>query len=322
MSGKMTSKAAIPCKSPILFSSINFLTETCITSHDRVAKRLFKSDKCIHIVEVIQHLREKLIKMTYFSGAVSAADLRKALQIDFEKSQEASKEFEEVCRKSPLTSGQVVEDSEFFVIVQSILQELKDQDELIDKYETRLMANREQLKKLAKDKALIETTIQKLKSDTAIPNATVPRELCQLTLKVNEIMFGDLENVRDISPEVRKALYNHELERHKSKGSKGQTIPAGSQDVDLSHPSQQLRSQIAGSELDRIKSRLLTADQELKRLRTLSDQQKGLLDSIQSHKDDKLTHAQDEIELLRRRFGSRTRRRRKFRCQRWKKSLT
>ncbi|TRX88790.1 hypothetical protein FHL15_010360 [Xylaria flabelliformis] len=237
--------------------------------------------------------------MAYFSSVPTAADLRKALQEGLKKSQVNREEFEEACRKSSLTSGHIAADSDFFVVVDSILQELKDQDELMMKYESNLETNRQELEKLAHDKALIEKAIEDMKSGTAVPDATVSQELCQLTLKVNEILFGDLENIRGISPEVRKALYNRELEHYKSKGSKGgaQSAP-GPQGIDLSQSSQQLSSQMAKSS-DTTKSELLKVKEDYKLLQTLSAHQKSLIESIRSHKDDQLVQAEEELKTSR-----------------------
>lgn len=79
--------------------------------------------------------------------------------------------------------------------------------------------NQERLNKLAEDKAAIEKAVQDVKSGKfPTAGATIPKELCELALEVNQILFGDLDDLRDINPDVKKALYNRELEYHRGTG--------------------------------------------------------------------------------------------------------
>ncbi|KAI1115676.1 hypothetical protein F5Y14DRAFT_460184 [Nemania sp. NC0429] len=242
-------------------------------------------------------------RRSYFPGVPSADDLRKRLQEEYKEMKEENEEFEQVCRTSPLTWGQTIADPGILSLVDSMHRDLKEENEQVKRYRANLEANQEALSKLAENKAAIEKAVLNIKSDKAgVPKANIPKELCELALEVNQILFGDLDNLRDIDPDVRKALYNRELEHYRGNagaGSSSQGAAPGSQAVDLSRTGRQLISQLAETEVSKLKLELKTVSQELAQTRTLMDQQRGLIDSMQGHADHKLSEALAEIKELR-----------------------
>ncbi|KAK5637529.1 hypothetical protein RRF57_013244 [Xylaria bambusicola] len=72
------------------------------------------------------------------------------------------------------------------------------------------------LEDISGDIAKIESSIMDLKkSGIEVPDVTVRKRFCDLTLKVNQILFQNLDSIRELDPDVKEALFNRELAVYK-----------------------------------------------------------------------------------------------------------